>query len=101
MTQKTIAQTVTLMGAFNQARNIGHDKFPLVHIDNAQLGFQGGEGVIGNFRLGPGYGRQESRLTRIGQAHKPRIGHQFQAQPNPHFLCRAAGRGAARGLIDR
>ena len=58
--------------------------------DDAELGVQGGEGVVGDFRLGGGDDGQEGGFAGVGQADQTGVGDQFQAQPDPAFLARPA-----------
>ena len=48
MAQKPVANANAFMGAFDQAGNIGQNKTVITGRDNAKLGVQGGERVIGN-----------------------------------------------------
>ncbi|OPZ72788.1 MAG: hypothetical protein BWY80_01063 [Firmicutes bacterium ADurb.Bin456] len=53
MAQKFMAKTRPLMGALNQAGNIGHYKTrPVLYPDHSQDRGKRGKGVIGNFGLG-------------------------------------------------
>ena len=50
--QELNAQAVSFVRAFDQAGNVGHDERMIARLDNAQIWFESGERVIGNFGLG-------------------------------------------------
>ena len=52
MAQKARAEPHTFVGAFNEAWNISQHKTVSRCFHHAQLGVQGGEGIIGDFWLG-------------------------------------------------
>ena len=62
---------------------------------------KGGEGIIRNLWACRGSRRKEGRFAGIGQSYQPRIGNQFQPQPDPHAHAREAFIGTARRLIRR
>ena len=49
---------------------------------NAQIGHQGGEGVVGYLRLGRRDAGQQGGLAGVGKAHQPHVGQQPQLQPS-------------------
>jgi len=54
----------------------------LVDADHAQVGVQGGEGVIGDLRPRVRGRGEEGRLAGVRQAGKPGVGNQLQPQPD-------------------
>ncbi len=60
---------------------------------------QGGEGIVGDLRLGGGDGGQQGRLAGVGQADEADVGDQLQAQPDPQLLAGPAGFGVARRAV--
>ena len=69
-----MAQARALGGAFDDAGNVRHDKgHALVHIDDPQIGEQGGKMVVGD--LGPGVGGngKQGGFSHIGKAHQAHI----------------------------
>ena len=68
-------QSGSLCGALDDARDIGHDEGdPLVHIDHAQIGKEGGKMVVCD--LGPGLGHhgKERGFPHIGKPHQTHVG---------------------------
>ena len=64
-----------LVGALNDAGDIGHHEGAVVVVtDYAQVGFQGGESVVGNLGLGAGDGGQQGALPGVGETHQAYIG---------------------------
>ena len=51
VTQEVVAQALALAGAFDQARDVGDGEADIAGLDNAEVGNEGGEGVVGD--LGP------------------------------------------------
>ena len=101
MAEETRAQARAFMRAFDQAGQIGDHEIGAADAHHAELRIQRGERVIGDFRLGRGDAREESRFARIGQADQADIGDQLQPQPDGFFFCRLAGIGVARRLVGR
>src|SRR5690606_37485469 len=89
------------MGALDQAGNVGKHELAAIDARHAKARMQGGEGIIGDLRLGGGDARQEGRLAGIGQADQPGIGDQLQAQPDGAFLSGLPRIGAPRCLVGR
>jgi len=70
MPQELVPQARAFGSPLDQARHIGHDKALLgTHPHHAQVGVQGGEGVIGD--LGPGIGSPTAhREAETAKAHR-------------------------------
>ena len=99
MAEELVAKPPALMRALDQARDIGDHEFHAIHTHNAQIGMQGGEGIIRDFGPRIRGGCKEGGFACIGHAQKPHIGNQFEAQPDRALYPLLAGIGAARGLI--
>ena len=52
MAEKTVAETVPLVRAFDQSGDVGQHEFATVDIDHAKLGMQRREGIVGDLGLG-------------------------------------------------
>ena len=80
--------------ALNQARHVGDDEGLLIrllaHGDHAEVGFEGGEGVVGDLGLGGGDAGDERGLAGIGVADQADVGQQLQLQPVIALLAGAA-----------
>ncbi len=101
MAEEAIAQADAFMGALDQAGKIGQHELALVHMHDAELRLQGGEGIVGDLRLGAAGRGQEGGLAGIGQADQAGIGDQLQPQPDPALLARPAFAMLARRLVGR
>jgi hypothetical protein len=99
MAEEAVAEPLALMSAFDQAGNIGQHEVALADGDDAEIGVERGEGVVGDLRLGGGDGGEEGRLAGIGQADEAGIGDQLQPQPDPLLGAEQAGIGATRRLV--
>ena len=88
-------------GPLDQAGNIGHDKALFgPHTHHAQIGMQGGEGVVCN--LGPcvAHGRNEGGLAGIGHAEQPHIGQHLEFELEASALARMPQRLLPGGSVD-
>ena len=80
--------------------NVGHDEGASVAVGHdAERGFEGGEGVVGNLGAGIGERADQRRLTGVGEADQTDIGEELQFQDHHHFLHGLAGLGVARCLV--
>ncbi len=69
------AQAGALRGALDQARHVGqHETLALREIDDAEVGGQGGERIVGDLGHRGRHRRQESRFSGVGQAHQAHVG---------------------------
>ena len=97
------AQAGAEMRAFNEAGHIGDDEGLLVGLladgDHAEIGFEGGEGIIGDFGLGGGDAGDERGFAGIGIADQADVGQQLEFEPIKAFLAGAAQLVLARGLM--
>ncbi len=99
MPQETVANTPALVRAFDEARNVGHDDLDAVDADDAQIGDQRRERVVGNLGSCVRRGRQKRRLAGVRHAQKADVGNQFESQPDRPLHPLLTGVCAARGLI--
>src|SRR5262249_33211418 len=67
MAQKSVAKPVTLVRAFDQARNIGDNEFPALASGNTELRVNRAEGIGSDLRLCGTNGSKESRFPGIRQ----------------------------------
>src|SRR6185437_10776918 len=66
-----------------------------------EIGMEGGEGIVGDLRLGSRHGGEESGFARVGEADEAGVGDQLQPQPYPFLGALLAGIGVARRLVRR
>ena len=94
------SQSTSLGCALDDAGNVGHDEGTSVAVGHdAERGFEGGEGVVGNLGAGIGERADQRRLTGVGEADQTDIGEELQFQDHHHFLHGLAGLGVARCLV--
>jgi hypothetical protein len=87
VTKETVTKTATVGGTFDQAREIGNDEFKIVfYPDDTKVGFERGEGVIGNLGFCGGNARDEGRLAHTWETDEGDIGHQLKFEIEPLFL---------------
>jgi len=69
------------VGAFNEAGHVGDDVGFLVGFftdgDDAEVGLEGGEGVVGDFGLGGGDARDEGGFAGVGIADQANVREEF------------------------
>ena len=76
-----------LVGAFNDAGNIGHHEGTVVVVAyDTQIGLQGGEGVGCNFRFGRSDSGQQGGFAGVGETYQTYVGQEFELQDKPAFL---------------
>ena len=101
MAEKAVADPLALVGAFDQARDIGQNEVAVARVDDAQMRMQGGERIVGDPGPGARNPGEEGRFAGIRQADQPGIGNQLQAQPQRAFLAGPARFAAARRAVGR
>ena len=81
MAQKLVSQADAVAGAFNQTRDVRHNKgFFLSHLDHTQHRRQGGKVVVCNDRLCSADHRNQGRFTHIRIADQTNVCQQLQLQ---------------------
>ena len=101
MPQESRAQAGTFVRSFDQTGNVGQNEFLLPGPDHAEVGMQGGEGIVGDLGPGARHPRQKGGLAGIGEADQAGIGDQLEAQPDPKLLPGLAGVGPTWRAIGR
>ena len=92
--QEVVAQARPLGGTLDDAGDIRHDEgHALVHIDDPQVGEEGGEVVVGD--LGPGVGGdgEQGGFAHIGEAHQAHVRQELELQNHVPLLALDAGLG--------
>ena len=98
--QKACADTPTLVGALNDTGDVGHHKGVSVpHLHDAEIGLEGGEGIVCNFGLGGRHHREQRRFARIGEAHQSHIGQHFEFKYEGSLLSLLTGLCVTWSLI--
>ena len=71
--QKLMAQTNAIGSALHQTGNVRQHEAVLALLDDAEVGLQGGEVVVGNLGTGVGGDGEQGGFAHIGEAHKAHI----------------------------
>src|SRR5690606_17873432 len=77
MAEKARADALALMGALDQAGNVGENEAlaaVAAHGDDAEIGMKRRERIVGDLRLGLRDGGEKGRLTGVGQANDAGLG---------------------------
>ncbi len=99
MAEEAVADACAFRRALDQPGNIGEHEFAVAVPHHAQLRAQRRERIVAHLGMRIGHLVDKGGLARIGQADQPRIGHQLQPQPYPHFLARPARPVLTRGAV--
>ena len=100
MAQEAGSETAALVGALDDARNVGHDeRLVIADLDNAEVRLQRREGVVGDLGLRGRNHRQQRRLARIGKTHQPHVGQHLQFENERTLLAVLTRLGIARRLV--
>ena len=76
--QELMAQAHALAGPLDHAGDVGHNEGdPFLHANHTQHRGDGGEGVVGDFRLGLADDGNQGGFSHIGEAHQPHVGQQL------------------------
>ena len=71
-------QAFSLRRPFNDSGNVGHHKALLVAVGHhAEVGSQGGEGIVCDFRFGGAHHAQKGGFSGVGKAHESDVREQF------------------------
>src|SRR5690625_3377480 len=78
--QEVQPQPPPLARAGDEPGDVGHGVALLAGLDDAEVGHQRGEGVVGDLRAGGGHGRDEAGLARAGEADERDVRDALQLQ---------------------
>ena len=92
--EKLDAEAVAEVCAFDEAGQVGHGEGlgvgKFADLDDAEVGLERGEGVVGDLGFGGGEAGDQGRLADIGVADQPGVGEQAKLQAVAAFFARAA-----------
>ena len=98
--QELVAQPGAFGRALDQSGNVGDDEAPVLgHAHHAQVGVQGGEGIVGDLRAGGRYRADEGRFAGVGHAQQADVGEQLQFQAQFARFARLAQGALARRAV--
>ena len=86
MAQELVPQAATLRGALDQAGDVGDDIRVIAGADDAEVGHERGERVVGDLRPGGTHARDERRLADARHADERRVGHELHLELDPVLL---------------
>jgi hypothetical protein len=84
--QEPVTEAPALARPLDQARHVGHHELLLAGGDHAEMGFEGGEGIVGDLGLGRRDPRDQGALAGVREADQGHVGHQLQFQLQPALL---------------
>ena len=87
------------VGPLDEARDVGHHEALAAPAHHAQVGRQGGEGVVGDLGARPGDAADERGLAGVGVADDADVGEQLQLELEVLLLALGAGLREARRLV--
>ena len=92
------------VGAFDESGHVGDDIGELIGLladgDNAEVGLEGGEGVVGDFGPGGRDARNEGGFAGVGVADESDVGEQLEDEAVVALFAGAAELVLAGGLVD-
>ncbi len=95
--QELVAEAATLAGALDQAGDVGHHVLGGgVEPDHAEVGLEGGEGIVGDAWLGRRDAGDQRALAHVGEPHQGDVGHELQLEVEPALLAGLALLGERR-----
>ena len=86
-----MAESLAFVGALDQPGDIRHDEaVVLPQLDDAQVGFEGGEGIVGDLGPDGGQAGQQGGFARVRVADQSHVGDQLQFEFELALLARPA-----------
>ena len=100
MAQEACAQAAALVRPLDDTRNVGHDeRLVVAYLDDAQVGFERGESIVGDLGFGSRDHREQGALARIGEPDQPDVGQDLQFEDEGAFVALLARLRIARRLV--
>jgi hypothetical protein len=89
------------VSTLDEARHVGqHEGSITRQLNNAKIGDERGERIVGDLRPRRRDARDERRFSHVGKAHQTDIGKQLQLQANHALLSLPATLGVPRSSVD-
>ena len=105
MAEELSAETRAEVRAFDEAGHVRNDVGFLIGLladsDYAEVGFEGGEGVVGDFGFGSGNAGDERGLTGIGVSDQANVGEELELETEQALFSGASELVFTRGLMGR
>ena len=97
------AEACAEVGAFDEAGHVGDGEAEVVggvaDLDDAEVGLEGGEGVVGDLGAGGGEARDERGFADVGEADEAGVGEEAELEAEVAFFAGAAELVLAGGLV--
>ncbi len=98
--QEAGADPFTLVGTLDDAGDVGHhERMTVANLDDTEVGFERGEGIVGDLRTGGGNSGEKGGFTGIGETYQTDVGENFELKDESPLLTRFAGLGIVGGLV--
>ena len=98
--EELVAESMPRMRAFDESRHVGDDEAPVAaQADDAEVGRQSRERIVGDLRARGGDARDERRLAGVRKADETHVGEELQPEVQPFDLARLARLVAARRAV--
>lgn len=81
--EELVAKALALAGAFDKARNVTEDERAVADRDDAEVGDERREGIVGDFWPGPADDGDECRLADVREADDADVGDELQFERDP------------------
>ena len=102
--EELVPEAPTLRRPFDQAGDVGDDELDGVGVlaarasdaDDAEMGLERREGVVGDLRLGGGDRRHERRLAGVREPDESDVGHELELEAQPVLLAELGLLGEGR-----
>ena len=100
--QELNPQPMSQVRAFDQPRNIGHNKaMVVIRAYHSEPRLQSREGIVGDLRPRRRDPGDQRRFTSVRETRQPHVGEKFQLQPQTVFLAWESGFMLRRRLMRR
>jgi hypothetical protein len=98
VTEEPVAEPLAVGRPLDQPGDVGHGEVGgVVDTDHAQVGLEGGEGIVGDLRPGSGHSCDEGGLAGVRHPHQGDVGDQRQLEVVPLLVADLALLGEGRG----
>ena len=100
MAQESRAEAAALVRPLDDARNVGHhERLVVARLDDAQVGFERRESIVGDLGLGGRDDRQQRRLPGVGKTDQAHVGQDLKFENESPLVALLAGLRITRRLV--
>src|SRR3546814_6758440 len=101
MTEELQAETASFAGAFDEPWDVGDREPDVAGLDDAEVGVEGGERVVGDLRARSRDRSDQAGLARGGEPDQRHVGDGLQLEEEVALPPGRSQQGEARRLADR